>query len=255
MKSFSLVRLLVLACATSVAAPLTARAQGGPPFLTNDPGTPGAGRWELNLAWLQQRSDARRVGRLPHFDLNYGVGNRFQLNYEVGELWINEPGSARVRGMTNSGFGVKWRFRDHEAHRFAMSIHPQFEFRNPGSSSAGAGLVADENRLVLPFQIEKEFAHLVLTGEIGYVVPSKSDPSWLFGVVLGRRLSDRLEAGIDLHGECSAAAEHWKFAALVGVRAKVSKHFSFLGAIGREVQNDFERQLAVISYLALRVQL
>ena len=33
---------------------IAALAQGGPPFLTDDPGTPGDGRWEINLAFTSE---------------------------------------------------------------------------------------------------------------------------------------------------------------------------------------------------------
>jgi len=29
-------------------------AQGGPPMLTDDPGTPGSGAWEINFAYVVQ---------------------------------------------------------------------------------------------------------------------------------------------------------------------------------------------------------
>ena len=29
-----------------------AHAQGGPPFITDDPGTPGNRQWEINVGWL-----------------------------------------------------------------------------------------------------------------------------------------------------------------------------------------------------------
>jgi hypothetical protein len=32
--------------------PLSAFAQGGPPMVTDDPGTPGDGHWEINIASL-----------------------------------------------------------------------------------------------------------------------------------------------------------------------------------------------------------
>jgi hypothetical protein len=39
-----------LALACLFADILTVHAQGGPPMITDDPGTPGNGQWEINVA-------------------------------------------------------------------------------------------------------------------------------------------------------------------------------------------------------------
>ena len=36
-------------------APLSLFAQGGPPLLTDDPGTPGKNNWEINLGYTMDR--------------------------------------------------------------------------------------------------------------------------------------------------------------------------------------------------------
>ena len=47
--------LAVIVCLTVAAftGPRPARADAGPPFLTNDPGTPGNGNCEINIAAMQ----------------------------------------------------------------------------------------------------------------------------------------------------------------------------------------------------------
>jgi len=39
--------------------PLLARAQGGPPMVTDDPDTPGDGHWEINLAAIGAHTPGR----------------------------------------------------------------------------------------------------------------------------------------------------------------------------------------------------
>ncbi len=48
----------------------SAVAGGGPPMLADDPGTPGDGRWEINLAALVNHSAVQTVRQLPLVDLN-----------------------------------------------------------------------------------------------------------------------------------------------------------------------------------------
>ena len=83
-------RLIVLAL---LLAPCAAHAQGGPPFLTNDPGTPGDGHWEINVAAAQTLERGIDSYQLPQFDFNYGVGERVQLTYEVPYVIDTTPGS------------------------------------------------------------------------------------------------------------------------------------------------------------------
>lgn len=45
-------------------------AQGGPPMLTDDPETPGAGAWEINMAYTEQRTSQDHERSFPHVDVN-----------------------------------------------------------------------------------------------------------------------------------------------------------------------------------------
>ena len=58
-------------------------AQGGPPLRTDDPGTPGNRNWEINVASTQFWSKSAREFESPLLDINYGLGDRIQLKYEV----------------------------------------------------------------------------------------------------------------------------------------------------------------------------
>jgi hypothetical protein len=63
--------LLVVAIARRCAA------QGGPPMITDDPGTPGNRKWEINLAVALEHRLGETSLDLPAIDLNYGVGENF----------------------------------------------------------------------------------------------------------------------------------------------------------------------------------
>src|SRR6187455_3167995 len=83
-----------------------AHAQGGPPMITDDPGTPGDGHWEINVAFTTEHSPDERIAEMPLVDLNYGIGERLQLKYEVAWLRL-EDDSGRHDGFSNSLAGVK----------------------------------------------------------------------------------------------------------------------------------------------------
>ena len=90
--------------------------QGGPPLLTDDPGTPGAGRWEINLAFSLEKVEKERLFEAPLFDLNYGWGDHLQLKFEIPWLVRTQAGEETQSGLGNSAFGLKWRFRDEDRH-------------------------------------------------------------------------------------------------------------------------------------------
>ena len=68
--------------------------QGGPPMITDDPGTPGNGKWENNLAIIIGHRPNETSIDLPEIDLNYGVGDQIQLTLQTAPVLL----SAAVRG-------------------------------------------------------------------------------------------------------------------------------------------------------------
>src|SRR5271156_390651 len=78
-----------------------ARAQAGPPFLTNDPGTPGNANWEINLGSMQTIARGVSSYQVPQIDLNFGVGDRIQLTYEVPYVFQSSAGQPLESGWGN----------------------------------------------------------------------------------------------------------------------------------------------------------
>src|ERR1700753_3528493 len=93
-----------------------ARGQGGPPFYTNDPGTPGPFHWEINIGYMPFYYDGQSVSHTPDLDINFAIGDRIQLTYENAWLRVQNPSSgptisnAAKFGLGQSNPGVKWRF-------------------------------------------------------------------------------------------------------------------------------------------------
>ncbi len=101
-----------------------AHAQGGPPFRTDDPETPGNRHWEINFGFIGDRNPAAGAYQVPDFDINYGLGDRIQLKYEL-PIAIEETrqqaatnttpaqSSSVIGGLGESLLGIKWRFYEH----------------------------------------------------------------------------------------------------------------------------------------------
>lgn len=101
-------------------------AQGGPTFNTDDPETPGNKHWEINFGWMGERSAGEGGHSLPDVDLNYGLGDRIQLKFELPIVlhevrqvpsyggWGEPATHSRLApGAGESVLGVKWRFYQH----------------------------------------------------------------------------------------------------------------------------------------------
>jgi len=115
---------LVLSLIALPALATIAHAQGGPPFRTDDPETPGNKHWEINIGWIGDRNPQAGSYQVPDFDFNYGLGDRLQLKYEI-PIAIEEtralpatPSQPAVDGQVIGGLGesllgIKWRFYEH----------------------------------------------------------------------------------------------------------------------------------------------
>ena len=88
-------------------------AQGGPPFITDDPGTPGNRHWEINLGWTGFHNPGASSYQLPDIDINYGLGDRIQLKYELPLAAVTDENNTTRAGLGESFPGVKFRFYEH----------------------------------------------------------------------------------------------------------------------------------------------
>jgi hypothetical protein len=116
--------LLLLACCALAIPATKAYAQGGPPFRTDDPDTPGNRHWEINFGFIGDRNPGTGAYQVPDFDINYGLGDRIQLKYEL-PIAIEEtrpspasPGTPATQetvltGLGESLLGIKWRYFEH----------------------------------------------------------------------------------------------------------------------------------------------
>jgi hypothetical protein len=193
--------------------PVLALSQGGPPFQSDDPDTPGNRHWEINTGFIGERNRFGGSYETPNIDINYGVGNRIQLKYEV-PLSIQETrgDSAHVvAGLGNSLLGVKYRFyqRHSKTHvkdgereiKFSLSIYPQLLLNNP-TRSVARGIVETAPQLLLPLEGNARIGWVRISGEVGYRFTSKDVPnSWIRGVVVGHEFKKDTELYLELYDQ------------------------------------------------------
>jgi len=233
--------------------PPNALAQGGPPLITDDPDTPGPGYWEINLASILEKARPDRRLEAPLADINYGVGERIQLKFEIPWLNVRETGEAVHTGLGNSNSGVKWRFLGEEGQRIAWAIYPQVEV-NTGRVMAENGLVNDGSRFLLPTELTIEISRVEINGEVGRSFVQKGDDGWIFGLAT----EIEFDRGLELVGELSGEQSGTSPADLIvnaGFRKRMTRQLVLLTAAGSGVRGPTAERPQLRLYMGLQVNL
>lgn len=206
-------------------------AQGGPPLITDDPGTPGNGKWEIILSTGLEKTDNNWRWEAPLLDVNYGLGDHIQLKFEVPWVVLDEESQGARAGIGNSLVGCKWRFLDAETHGLDMSLYPQLELNN-SSRSAERGLVEDGSELLLPIEIGKNFGKLKLAMEAGLSLVEHGNDRFIFGLAAAYPISRQLELTGEVHMEADEDFDHRLCIVNLGARYELSDVLTLLLSAG-----------------------
>jgi hypothetical protein len=231
-----------------------ALAQGGPPLQTDDPGTPGNNNWEINLAFLPDLRGTSRSYNAPILDLNYGVGDRIQLKYQVPYLLQSTAGGPLESGLGKSLAGVKWRFFQDDAHQLNISTYPQLEFNNP-TDSVRRGLADPGTRLLLPFEITKEVHHLELNAEVGWWFSGSGVDGHVFGFAAGHQITRRFELLAEIYRLTDKNGTEFDTTYGAGGRYQLSIRLLFIFMAGRGFGGPPHAQPGFIGYFGLQFQI
>lgn len=184
------------------------RSQGGPPFITDDPGTPGNKHWEINFGWIANHNPGQSYYQLPDIDMNYGWGNRIQLKYELPLAAATDENNTTRAGLGESLLGVKWRPYEHhkagetpsdENMDFSLGTYPQVSINNP-TSAVRRGIVETGPQYYLPMEFTAKWGPVDFDGEVGHWFGNRHVPDrWGRGLIAGHELSDRLELYSELY--------------------------------------------------------
>ena len=245
---------MLLLAAPFLLLALPARAQGGPPLLTNDPGTPGNGNWEINLGFMPVlRHDVNQY-QIPQFDINFGLGDRIQLTAEVPFIVQTVPGQVRETGWGNTFAGVKWRFFQNDKSGWQISTFPQFQATGPPRSVKN-GVAEGASRFFLPIEITKSFSKIDLDFEAGYFFAWNSHPERILGFAAGRQFTPRLELIGEIYNDRVMGALPHDTTFDAGARYRLGKGFIFLFMAGRSFSSNSSGQPNFLSYVGLQILL
>lgn len=209
-------------------------AGGGPPMMTDDPGTVARGDWEINVAFTSSFEGGGADLETPLLDINYGLSNRAHLKVEIPFIALMAPGASTQSGVGNLSIGLKYRFLEDGKLGLALSIFPQVGL-NTNNASVEKGLVEKGVEIILPVQVQKKIGDFTVGGDLGYRAVQVGAPGVFYGVLGVYSVNDRLQVMAEVHGESDLDLSERQYILNLGGRFQLNETFSLLVSAGKNI--------------------
>ncbi len=220
-------------------------------MITDDPGTPGNKKWEINLAFAFEHRPNETSFDSPGIDLNYGVGEYIQLTLQGGPVLLKRSGQGLIGGLGGTEAAVKWRFLDEEKSGFDASMFPRVIF-NITQSSVRRGLAEDGTRFQIPFQVAKTFGRFHADAEFGPLASTLGRSKWIYGIVGGVELAKTTMLMAELHGTSRMNFTRDVLTVNVGLRHQLTEARILIASIGHELR-DPDQARSFIGYCGVQL--
>jgi hypothetical protein len=227
-------------------------AQGGPPLVTDDPETPGDGKWEINLATIGSETFQHWDVDALDADINYGWGDHVQLKLDVPLTYAHDSGTGWKSGLGSVNAGVKWRFIDMgDEHGFNLSTYPQYLSGWSGYSKRH-GLATNNPEFFLPVEFSTKSGEFEFTAEAGRNFVKREPDEWEAGVIASHScFSEDVDCLVEVH---QTWVPHNSQTLLnFGFHWKLSESLIMLGAIGRDIGADTPDQQRALFYFGFQI--
>lgn len=212
-------------------------AYAGPPYLTDDPEPPPYGRYELVFFTMGIETNGAAAGALPAMEFNYGGFPDTQLHVQLPVGFTSGNEGARF-GAADAELGVKYRFmeEDEAGWRPQAAIYPLVELPLAPASNGVASRGVD---LFLPLWAQKDLdENWTIDAGGGYWINPGVRNYWIAGVLLQRKITDALVAGIEVfHQTPSVQAVPALTGFNLGATYEFSEHQHLLVSAGRGIAN------------------
>jgi hypothetical protein len=226
--------------------------QGGPPMVTDDPGTPGNGKWETNLAIAFLHEPNEWSLDAPAIDLNYGWGEHIQLTLQSSAALLKRNDRGLIAGVGGAEAAVKWRFLDEEKSGADISMFPRILF-NVSQSSVRRGLAEHGTRFQIPFQAAKKFGRIDLDVEFGPLISSVEAGQFIYGIVGGTELTKTTSIMVEVHATSRMNFTRDVVTLNFGWRQKVNEHSIWIASLGHDVHSGGDSPLAFVGYCGVQL--
>ena len=221
-------------------------------MITDDPGTPGNGHWENNIAIAFEHRPNEWSIDAPAIDLNYGWGDHIQLTLQTSVVTLKRSDHGAAAGIGGTEAALKWRFLDEERNGVDLSMFPRIIF-NIRQSSVRRGLSEDGTRFQIPFQVAKKFGSMELDFELGPLVTTVGSSEFLYGIVGGTDVLKKITIMAELHGSGRANFTRDTLTLNCGWRLKLNEHAIWIASLGHELRTPEDEQVALVGYCGVQL--
>jgi hypothetical protein len=219
-------------------------------MITDDPGTPGNGKWENNFAIIFEHRLNETSIDVPEIDLNYGVGEHIQLTLQNAPVILKRSGHGLIGGLGSTEAAVKWRFLDEATSDLDMSMFPRVIF-NVVQSSVRRGLAEDGTRFQIPFQTAKTFGRWHADAEFGPLASTVGRSEWLYGIVCGFDVAKPTMLMAELHGTSRMNFMRDVLTVNFGLRHEFTETYILIVSMGHEIRSA-DQPTALIGYFGMQ---
>ena len=219
-------------------------------MITDDPGTPGNGKWENNLAILFEHRPNETSLHVPAIDLNYGVGDHFQLTLQSAPVINKRSNHGLIGGIGGTEAAVKWRFFDEATSGVDVSTFPRVIF-NVSQASVRRGLAEEGTRFQMPFEIGKGWSRWHASAEVGPRASTVGRSEWVDGIVCGFDVTKSTMLMTELHDESRIDFSRDVLILNFGLRHEFTENYILILSMGHELRTPDE-PTALIGYFGMQ---
>lgn len=219
---------------------------GGPPLVTDDAGTPGHNKWEINLAYTTINTiHERATGFIV--DANYGLGERTQLNLVIPYTSINHDDGSEDGFLDDIQFATKYRFIDETGWLPSISATPTLFL------PTGNGRTKPD--FFLPLEFNRNIKSLYIGSQIGYLIHREKDTDneLFYGFFAEHPVSEKIVAVGEIFGFLTEYEEASPPLFNVGFRYRFSEFFSVMGSAGRIFEGKDGGEPHFLGYAGIRL--
>jgi len=226
--------------------------QGGPPMITDDPGTVAKGHLEFNSGITTEHTSSESLYEFPFIDLNYGVSDRQHINFEIPIVSRYASGVGSQRGIGKVGLGTKLRFVDQENLGIDISTHPAVFFVI-SNNAVDNGVIEDGTEVYIPLEIQKRISNHFLGAEIGRSINTQSPDLWTYGVLYGSEFNSRVNAAVEINGNSNDTFNETTIFLNLGARITMTQRLKLLLSGGKSIVLPVGMENVYVGYLALQL--
>jgi len=245
MKVFS--RLFRLVWTAAIISLISANADAGPPYVTDDPAPTDYQHWE-NFQFVNFTHVAGTTSGSAGLDLNYGAAENLQLTMVLPAEF---EGTSEMHWESGDiELAAKYRLLRSTSDRTPdIAIFPRLFIPTHREEPSHLSLL-------LPIWVGKEHDSWGWFGGGGYLVNPGEDHrnAWLSGIAYTRSVSERLRLGMEIYHQTPQTNDDEAFTGInAGAEYRLNKHWLLLASFGPGIQHAREEG-QYSGYLALKAE-